>query len=79
MKDRFFDIGYIILWFAFIISVIICAAKCSIAQDEKKWNNGYCECGGHYVYEQAVGHQNFTSYIYECDSCGRHIELWNER
>ena len=79
MNDYVYDIIHIILFIAFIGGVIICAGKCSIEQDEKDWNNGYCECGGHFEYEQAVGHQYRTSYIYTCDSCGRHIEIWKER
>lgn len=79
MKDTVFEIIYVILIGAFIGSVIIGAGKCSKDQDEKEWNNGYCECGGHFEYEQAVGHQYRTSYIYKCDSCGRRIEVWEER
>lgn len=79
MKDTTFDIIEIILWIAFIIGVIIGVAKCSKEHDEKEWNNGYCECGGHFEYEQAVGHQYRTSYIYKCDSCGKRIEVWEER
>ena len=79
MKDTVFEIIYVILIGAFIGSVIMCAVRCSKDQDEKEWNNGYCECGGHFEYEQAVGHQYRTSYIYKCDSCGRRIEVWEER
>lgn len=36
-----------------------------------KYNNGICpHCGGHYVYQQAVGHYSSTDYIYICDQCG---------
>lgn len=69
----------IILGSIFILGVIYGAVKCSNDQEEKEWNNGYCECGGHYEYQQAVGHQYKTSYIYECDSCGKIIELWEKR
>jgi len=79
MKDTVFDIIQIIISIVFILGLIIGAVKCSKEQDEKEWNNGYCECGGHFEYEQAVGHQYSTSYIYKCDSCGKHIEVWQER
>ena len=78
MKDTNFVIQ-IILYFAIIVGIIMGTVKCVKDQDEKAWNDGYCECGGHFEYEQAVGHQYSTSYIYTCDSCGKHIEIWEER
>ena len=40
------------------------------------YNNGSCKnCGGHYVFQTAVGHQYSTSYIYKCDKCGDLIEV----
>ena len=42
---------------------------------ESKWNNGYCECGGRWEYQQAIGHQYTTSYQYKCDECGKYIEF----
>ena len=75
MKDVVGYIIQIILTIAFIVGVVIGAVKCSREQDEKEWNSGYCECGGHYVYEQAVGHAYNTSYIYKCDKCGKRIEV----
>ena len=79
MNDTVFKIIQVVLCIAFIGGVIIGAVKCENEQDEKEWNNGYCECGGHFEYEQAVGHQCSTSFIYTCDSCGKHIEIWEER
>lgn len=75
MKDTVYDIIQVILGFAFIVGVCIGAVKCSREQGIKEWNNGYCECGGHWVYEQAVGHQYHTTYIYRCDECGKRIEV----
>ena len=43
--------------------------------DDKVWNNGYCDCGGKWTYEQAVGHRNSTSYMYVCDKCGKRYEF----
>ena len=79
MKDIVRYFIQITLGIVFILGVLMCAVKCSYEHEEKKWNNGYCECGGHFEYEQAVGHQGFTSYLYRCDSCGKHIELSTER
>ena len=40
------------------------------------YNNGICtKCGGHYVYQQAVGHRYTTDYIYICDKCGDMITI----
>lgn len=45
-------------------------------EDERKYNGGICtECGGRYIYEQAVAHRMDTDYIYICDKCGNMIEL----
>jgi hypothetical protein len=39
------------------------------------WNDGVCQyCDTEWVYVDAVGHRNWTSYIYVCPSCGRSIE-----
>lgn len=77
MKDTVYYIIQIILGIAFIVGVVFGIVKCSREQEEKEWNNGYCECGGHWVYEQAVGHAYSTSYLYKCDKCGKTLEVDN--
>lgn len=77
MKDTVYDIIQVILGFAFIVGIVIGLVKCVNNQERAEWNNGYCECGGHWIYEQAVGHQMKTSYIYRCDECGKILEVWN--
>lgn len=69
----------IALGIIFVFAIVIGTAKCTVDVDKKNWNDGYCNCGGHWEYLQAVGHQYTTTYIYECDRCGKHIELKNER
>ena len=84
MTDRFLSafywaIGVII----FVIIILAIAAALAFGVDkldaivaDNKFNNGICtECGGNYVFVQAVGHQVSTDYIYECDGCSRHIEI----
>ena len=40
------------------------------------YNNGICKnCGGHYIFQNAVGHHSFTDYVYKCDKCGNLIEI----
>ena len=56
-------------------TVASCLTVFTYMIESAKWNNGYCECGGHWEYEQAVGHQYSTSYIYRCDNCGKRIEV----
>lgn len=60
-----------------IFCIVIIALLFFIGQliDGTKWNNGVCSCGGHYVYEQSVGHRYTSSHIYKCDKCGKIIEL----
>lgn len=77
MKDLVYDIILIILSLVFTVGLVMYLAKDSSSQYSAEWNNGYCECGGHWEYEQAVGHQTRTSYIYRCNECGKRIEVWN--
>lgn len=40
------------------------------------YNDSNCpNCGGHYVFQTAIGHHCTTSYIYKCDKCGDLIEV----
>jgi len=40
------------------------------------YNNGiHKNCGGHWVYESAIGHRFTTNFIYHCDKCGVVVEL----
>lgn len=63
---HFFALGIIIL----IVLLFIRSCSSSVA-----YNNGTCVfCGGHYVFQQAVGHRSWTNYLYKCNRCGRMIE-----
>ena len=52
-------------------------------EDERLWNNGYCECDGKWVYVDSVTQiskssdtvRTYTTYIYKCDRCGRMHEF----
>ena len=40
------------------------------------WNDGVCKyCDTEWVYVDAVGHRNWTSYIYVCPSCGSMLRI----
>lgn len=69
--DDFIELkaGCIMLAIMIVIMVVVLAFES--ANDEKKWNNGFCSCGGRWEYQQAVGHKYDTNYIYKCDKCGK--------
>lgn len=69
--DNFFEL--IVSFGACLIIVVLILAAMMVAdsRDLKKWNNGYCSCGGRWEYQQAVGHRYDTDYIYKCDKCGK--------
>ena len=80
MKRVIFDVIEAILITAIIVLIIVgvCIGLRSLEKksDEKIYNNGICtECGGHYEYEQAVGHREDTTYIYKCNKCDNRIEV----
>ncbi len=72
------------LWdniFMSIVAILILLAilfGCHLSNDAE-WNDGKCSCGGSWQYEQAVGHQFYTMYIYTCDKCGRTEEFYKKR
>jgi len=84
MINRFLSAFYWIIGVALSVAIVLAIAvaltfgldKLDAVVADRKFNNGICtECGGNYVFVQAVGHQISTDYIYECDGCGRHIEI----
>lgn len=67
----------VLIFLGIIITVIILIFALIFAlhnSDEKKYNNGICECGGHYEFT-AVGGGKMTSYVFECDKCHRVISI----
>ena len=78
MKDLIEAIFGVILFTVVIIAIIMGIANyCDHRQYKKDvvtWNNGYCQCGGEWEYQQAVGHQVSTEYIYKCNKCNTLFE-----
>lgn len=68
-----FAVGVVLIFIAAVIWVG------SSISDFNTWNGGYCSCGGHWVYQQAVGHRYSTHYIYKCDTCGEIHEFMEKR
>lgn len=59
-----------------IIFIIALAAIGIKIYNSVTFNDGICSnCGGRYVYQQAVGHYAGTSYIYKCEQCGKMVEV----
>lgn len=75
MKDIIAEIVSIVIVFVCFVGFLAVIIHFHSATETKKWNNGYCECGGKWEYEQAVGHRSGTSYIYICDKCGKREEF----
>ena len=79
LDDIKLNIKVALIVIVFFIIALGLAALIQRGIDFNKWNDGYCSCGGNWVYDQAVGHEYTTSYIYECDKCGKHIEISEQR
>ena len=69
-------------WDEFIVPLIMLAIVIIIVfvthlVNVSQWNDGYCSCGGRWVYQEAVGHEYSTNYIYKCDKCGKIKEFYS--
>ena len=73
MKDLIKAIFGTILFMAVIVAMIIGICKyCEhkrYKMDSTTWNNGYCQCGGEWEYQQIVATRANTVYVYKCDKC----------
>lgn len=59
-----------------LIAVLIILIFIEHIHGSDVYNNGVCTyCGSTYEFQQAVGHQYFTDYIYVCNKCGRLIQI----
>lgn len=62
--------------FGGIILFIIAIVFLNVCCQNNKYNNGVHKgCGGHLIYQQAIGHRYSTSYIFKCDKCGEIMEF----
>ena len=75
MKDDCGDIfvGIVAAILTTVLFLLISIFTGNIKNEE--WNNGYCDCGGNWTYEQAVGHACITKYMYKCDQCNKRREF----
>lgn len=58
-----------------VLGICIMWGVCEHIYTYNKYNNGQCQCGGHWAYSQAVGHAYGTGFLYICDECGDTVEL----
>ena len=59
-------------WIFIVVSIIIIAwggATLQKQTEEKRWNDGVCECGGHYQLFDIERHRGDEYYYYKCDKC----------
>ena len=63
---------------AVIIIIIGLIALGLYKHDYSVWNHGHhSNCGGNWVYQEAVGHKYNTCYIFRCDKCGETYEFYD--
>ena len=59
-----------------LILIIVIVWGIFMMRSSSRYNNGVCpECGGRYIYQQAVGHWFTTDYVYICNGCGKMIAI----
>ena len=75
MRDNNISIGTYGIIILILIGLVILSNICN----DFHWNNGHCSCGGKWVYEQPIGHQYTTYYLYHCDKCGTTCEFRKRR
>lgn len=63
-----YRIGVLVILLSILIGIKCCEAD--------QYNNGIHEgCGGHLIYQQAIGHRYTTAYVFKCDKCGAILEF----
>jgi len=73
---RNYDTQASLIFIGILILFSLLLHSCEAVLSEKTYNNGIHEgCGGHWVYETAVGHRYSTNFVYYCDKCGMTIEF----
>lgn len=76
MKDFLKPVLWLMVTIILGLSIAFSIAYAGAKIDERKYNGGICtKCGGRYIFQQAIGHQVDTDYIYICDKCGYMVEL----
>ena len=63
-----------------LIGALMIGLACSNTADETmaQYNNGVCECGGHWELFSVDVDKGNTYYFYKCDECGTLIKLHSQ-
>lgn len=64
-------LGAIMISMVVVFMVVLGFGYMEYRYDSRKWNNGYCSCGGKWEYNQPMACDSGILYLYQCDTCGR--------
>ena len=62
----------VVLVITFGFATLLCTEH---EENNGRWNNGYCECGGQYQFSGATNWRGSKNYYYTCDKCGHTEEF----
>ena len=66
----------LIILIALIVAIAIGGAILQAKHNQTLWNDGYCECGGHWELKGATKVKNgTTTKYYACEKCYEEIEI----
>lgn len=72
---RFSKKTLVLSLFPIVIAILVAIIMLTNIMSFNEYNNGICrDCGGRFVYQEAVGHRRSTHYIYICENCGNLVE-----
>lgn len=69
MKSVLRGIFWGTLIFALVVAIVYWGAKMDEETEAKRWNNGVCECSGHYQLFDIEKTKGYEYYYYKCDKC----------
>ena len=70
IKQTVLELCVSIALFVGIIMMCVFYSYFVNASANKEYNHGVCECGGHLILDDRVGHRGTTDFYYHCDRCG---------
>ena len=65
----------IIIFCSCLLGFALFSCASNIIAEQTKWNNGCCSCGGHYKFQQVIGHKDDSDYFYRCNKCGKGLTM----
>ena len=69
-------VRYLFLIIAIGTVLVIGGAVLQAKHNQEVWNNGYCECGGHWELKGATRVKNgATTKYYACEKCYEEIKI----